>query len=833
MDVFSHRLGNLGFKVLVCALLWASGAAASWRSSLYPAGWEPPTNSSFATDMLIQDFSYAGYHRGEVPVPEVAGPVFDAVATYGADPTGTTDSTAAIQAAIDAAGAAGGGVVRLSAGTFLLSLPEGKSSVLRIRDNGVVLRGSGSEQTFLLNTSTTNMREKVVVWICASPYEDAPVYLAADLPNPTFRLPLEDASSFAPGDMVWLRWDFTPDWVAEHGQEAYWNSTNGYPDATIYQREIIAVDTNENWIETDIPTRYTVKTRDHARVYKLHGRIKECGVENLLIGNLQHPGSDWDEEDYSVPGILAYAVHANWLFDVQRAYDCWISNVHSYQPDGNTSTCHMLSNGIRIYKSCRITVRDCSMKRPQYGGGGGNGYMYRLMTANDCLVENCLAEFSRHGFVVSHAGSTGDVFHRCEDRTTNHATGSTGSYVTSLGDGSDNHMHFSHSCLWDQCRAFDSFWEATHRGTVGNQGLTAAHGVYWNTSGDGTAYPDKLVVTEQARYGYVIGTSGSSSKVWNRDPARCNTWPLDFVEGEGKGASLFPASLYLDQLARRMGRTGSTITVVSTSSAEPGSVLDAEADIAANGLVSSPSSGMAVSGLVRELGARGGTLLLAFDAMKNVSTNAATLGEKLLDGDIDRDSLGKIGVVGDPAGNGLGGDGTYLEGLAFFLDTSGGIDPSVEVRVASFTLEWLSSGDRATVVNPVTKESLECVGGGATYPSFDFDVSSLGLSVHGGESGVVASLFAREGSSFRVSGVNLLLSEPTSVSFSGSHHTGSSFVLNLDLQGVVPHGVDLYRSTALDGQWESLATDYAETNYVDAALPTNPAVFYKVRIERP
>ena len=83
----------------------------AWRSELYPVDWAPPgAEKAFYTDKLIQDFSYAGYKRGEGSVPNKTGPIFDVV-DYGADPTGALDSTQAIQAAIDAAEANGEGVV--------------------------------------------------------------------------------------------------------------------------------------------------------------------------------------------------------------------------------------------------------------------------------------------------------------------------------------------------------------------------------------------------------------------------------------------------------------------------------------------------------------------------------------------------------------------------------------------------------------------------------------------------------------------------------------------------------------------------------------------------
>jgi hypothetical protein len=525
-------------------------AAAPWRSELYPASWVPPTNRSFAVDKLIQDFSYAGYHRGEEPIPSPAGPLFN-VTAYGADPTGTADSTAAIQAAINAAGAVGGGVVLLPQGTFKLSRPAGSNAVLCISKNGVILRGSGPDKTFLVNTSTVMRSASVILVKAPNLSEPLAVYLTEDLPSPTRRLPVTDASLFVPGDRIELRWEFTEAWVAEHNQQQWWNQTNGYPSPAAYQREVTAVNTVEDWIEVDIPTRYTVKTRDNAAVYWRRNWLSESGIENLSIGNVQHPGSEWGETDYTNTTASAYDVHGSFLINIERAQDCWVSNVHSFQPGGNSFTCHMLSNGIRLYRAFRTTVRDCAMRRPEYGGAGGNGYMFCLQTSSDCLVENCTADFSRHGFVIASAGCSGNVFHRCTDRTSNHATGDSGSYLTSGGDGSDCHMHFSHSCLWDQCHAHNSFWESRHRGHTINHGLTSAHGVYWNTTGSGTTYPDKLIVSGQGDYGYVIGTSGDvnavQTTVWG------NTQPEDHIEGVGLGATLFPPSLYLDQLARRLG----------------------------------------------------------------------------------------------------------------------------------------------------------------------------------------------------------------------------------------------------------------------------------------
>ncbi len=570
-------------------LLWLAGgvpaeASEFWRSELYPENWQrPDASASFYDDKLIQDFSYAGYKRGEEPIPDVTGPIFDVV-RYGADPTGNSDSTAAIQAAIDAAERAGGGVVFLPAGEFRVSRIGSGNFVLRISASNIVLRGAGVGETFLLNTTYT-MRNRTVLLIAPPSVTTGNARnITADLPGPTRRIPVANTSGFSPGGFVRLQWAFTDDWIAEHDQEEWWGGTNNRPADARYLREIISVNSSEGWIEVDVPTRYAMKPRDNARVIPVSGLLSNVGVESLSIGNVQHPGTTWGSEDYNDSSKPAFNVHLSHLIRLNNVRDSWITDVHSKRAAENTSTAHMLSNGIRLLNSYRVTLRNCAMRRSQYGGGGGNGYMYRLQHSNEILLERCIADFSRHGFVVSHAGTSGNVFFQCEDRETRRSTGHTGSYDTG-GSGSDHHQHFSHSNLFDRAHAHNSFYIAHHRAFWGgNHGLTSAHSVYWNTTGSGTRYDD-IVVSEQGRYGYVIGTSGT--RFGARNPTGGNTAPADILEGIGSGDTLYPQSLYLDQLSRRLeptvtydanGATAGSAPVDADSPYEPGATVTVQSE---------------------------------------------------------------------------------------------------------------------------------------------------------------------------------------------------------------------------------------------------------------
>lgn len=123
--------------------------AAGWLFSLCAFA-QPQAESSalwteFAADPddhpLIPNNAYAGYARGERPVPEV--PAVVDVRSFGARGDGETPADDAVRRAIDAAWAAGGGAVRFPAGEFVFD------SLILLHRDGVVLRGAGPERTVL------------------------------------------------------------------------------------------------------------------------------------------------------------------------------------------------------------------------------------------------------------------------------------------------------------------------------------------------------------------------------------------------------------------------------------------------------------------------------------------------------------------------------------------------------------------------------------------------------------------------------------------------------------------------------------------------------------
>lgn len=540
----------------------------SWRSKLYPENWKP--GYSDGQGRFLHDFSYAGYHQGEKEIPFIESNIVDVTQPpYNADNTGTTDATAAIQKALNDVGQAGGGVVYLPAGTYKVNPGNGETA-LRMQYSNTVLRGAGPDSTFIFN-STSSMRQKNIILLMGDWCTWANTYgnttkLKNDLLFPTRIIPVQSTEGFKKGDDIILRTDGTPAFIEEHRMSGIWED---WAARVMFLRKIDSIDVENNLVYIDSPTRYFMKIRDNARIYHAKKHITECGIENLSIGNLQSEKQGWAEESYSTPGTGAYDVHTSHAIYVKYAQNCWIKKVNSYHPGSNSGDFHLLSNGILLEQSRNVTVDSCFFQKPQYEGGGGNGYMFTL-SSNDCLIQNCRANDARHNYDFKHAYSNGNVIYNCLGENSKYA--------------SDFHMYLSMANLIDNFTVNRDYLESTFRPYGGSviHGYSSTQSVFYNTKG--IAYHSNkqyIIESRQFGHGYIIGTSGAANKVL-LDPVQGTTngyayngAPRDFAEGIGDGENLFPKSLYLDQLQRRMQDSSAlpeyrvTIRVLHNETGEP------------------------------------------------------------------------------------------------------------------------------------------------------------------------------------------------------------------------------------------------------------------------
>lgn len=550
------RLRNL--LCLLGALLLAAPCSAVdtneyWRSSLYPTDWTPGYADS--EGRYLPDFSYAGYHAGEKPIPEtVPGPRVDVTKPpYNADNTGKEIATGAIQQALNDVGSSGGGTVYLPAGTYRIKFSDADNpTALYMTYSNVLLQGDGVGKTFLyLDEKITRQKSMIAVGSrfapvsLTTPKDGIIAAVRNDVPAQATTIPLADDVAFNVGDWVAIQYTLTKEWIADHNMSDGWDSTISGP---AFFRRVVGVNRKENTITVDIPIRYALKTRDDARVYRVNTPLSEIGLADFSIGMKEHPAIiGWGNDDHSKKGLGAYDVHGNIMVSFRGVVDGWVQDVATYQAKGNRNY-HIHSIGFFFSASRHLTIQRVRVENPQYRGGGGNGYPFEI-SSQECLFLDVTAINGRHNFTISGQQASGNVIYR--------------SYISNPIQAlpADFHAYLSMGNLIDNLTIDQDRYEAADRsGSAGvsgfpKHGVTTTGSVFWNIEGLHYRKDMQAIIrSEQFGWGYVIGTRGPAPKVFAGANSRTN--PADWVEGEGRGAQLSPQSLYYDQLRRRLMREG-------------------------------------------------------------------------------------------------------------------------------------------------------------------------------------------------------------------------------------------------------------------------------------
>ncbi len=506
-----------------------------WRSSLYPESWTPAVPG--ATGSLLHDFSYAGYKYGHEPpthFPQLKH--YDAVRDFGADPNGTTDSTAAIQRAIDTAAAEKGGNVFLPEGAYRCNAP------LFVRMSNIILSGAGPDKTRIAFTGRDaelfprDIHQQIL--FCGEEWPKTDLPLAGDASEFSTTVAVTNPGGLKPGDDIVIGWKITEDFVNEHGMQGVWQAFNGQWQP-FFQRTVVSIDKNATpaRITIDVPLRYPVKVRDGASIILIPHYLEGCGLQDLSLSDAHPGGKEWSDVRFSIAGMY-------------RAKDCWMRNVTSFA-SGADGTYHLQNNGFRIENCKRITLDTCSLANPQNRGPVGGGYLFEVVACSEVLLKDCKGVNGRHNFIQNWGfGTSGCVFLRCF---------SSGSRTFPDPKSEPNHngwaacSEFHHSlamaCLVDSCVLEDG-WLAGNRGSWSKgAGHTSTGCVFWNCSGKGT------LSSWQYGSGYVLGTKDLtvlttvSENVANE--LNKGTAPEDIVQGEELGGFLQPASLYENQRAQR------------------------------------------------------------------------------------------------------------------------------------------------------------------------------------------------------------------------------------------------------------------------------------------
>jgi hypothetical protein len=477
---------------------------------------------------FVHDFSYAGYRNGAEPLPSKAGSPTVSVTDFGADPSGASDSTAAIQQAIDSL-SSGGGVVQIPTGLYRCD------DILTVATPGIVLRGQGPNLSRVFFTRSAGMTSKGHITFRGNVQRETDIPLSKDGVNRSHVVNVADAGTLTVGDEVSVGWVITDAFVEEHGMTGTWQAFNGQW-RSFFRRTIANIDrsTAPHAITLDVPLRYPAKVRDAASLRRETGYLAECGIESLGIAT----AVDWD---------AAWEERLNHAVLMTNVKDCWINNVASFEspnPAAGNAGFHLQCSGIKILDAKRVTIADCSMRKPQNRGGGGSGYLYEISRVNEVLIRDCVAVGGRHNFIQNwDFGTSGCVFLRCNS-SGGHALSSKDDPIGYPGF-CEYHHSLSMANLVDSCVIQDGWFGGNRNAWSSGAGHSVTQSVFWNTRGGG------LLSSWQYGNGYVIGTEGMIVVTAMIGVNATGTGPADYREGIGEGDGLSPGSLYESQLVKR------------------------------------------------------------------------------------------------------------------------------------------------------------------------------------------------------------------------------------------------------------------------------------------
>src|SRR5580698_4413533 len=316
----------------------AAGLAQSWNSQLLPVvnGTPTPQTVDYASrNWALDDFSYTGYFLGAKSLGSVPCNVVNV--------TATGDITTAVQAAINSVGAAGGGIVRIPAGTFTMS------SSVTVNFNNVSIEGAGKGQTVINVPSTYSSPDDPYVGdglftfgrtLGSTSENDGWVNKGALLTTA--------ASAIHRGDLQISTVNAT---AINAGQ---WIANNSYEFSFTYLRRVTAK--TGNLVSIDAPIPWTLDpANNEVRIRATDGNMKEnVGIKGLTINFANNTLASTGRPHGT--GVYFEGVRNGWVYDVQ---------VFNFP-----------RNGIYVTYSARITIQDCWVETAQDTSGDGYGYGY-------------------------------------------------------------------------------------------------------------------------------------------------------------------------------------------------------------------------------------------------------------------------------------------------------------------------------------------------------------------------------------------------------------------------------------------------------------------------
>ena len=361
------------FALVVALVVSGLTAHAETHSQLWGRGgelWEPTSR--------LPDFSFAGYHCGEDPLPKIES-VTD-VTRFGARGDGKTDCTAAFRRAIEETDR---GAIAIPAGRFLIS------DIIWINKPNIVLRGAGPEQTVIVPTteledirpnmgSTTTGRPTSnyswsggFLWARGNYRQSTITQVVSEAQRGTRRLIVADASKLKVGQRiaVQLRDDDYDTLLSDlYSGDPSGTAKVKRPIRPSMVSRIAAIEGASITLER--PLRWDVRTRHTPTLATFEPTVTEVGIEDLSI---EFPAKSY-EGHFTERGLNGIAMNG--------VADCWVRNVRI----SNCDSAVYLSGTF-----CTIDGLVIDSDRPDWRGTTGH---HGITFGHDCLATDF--EFRTH-----------------------------------------------------------------------------------------------------------------------------------------------------------------------------------------------------------------------------------------------------------------------------------------------------------------------------------------------------------------------------------------------------------------------------------------------------
>jgi hypothetical protein len=455
---------------------------------------------------VIPDFSFAGYKKGGVAIPEA--PVKIILTPV------SGDNTKLIQDAIDMVGSlpidTNGfrGAVLLRSGCY-------EVDQLFITRSGVVLRGEGQGlRGTVLYAKLESKHDVITLQGAGSGIQrdnaSRQKITTSYVPLGTRSFEIEDPSDYQVGDTISVLRTPNQFWIEDLGMDEETlcqgkPGCNGWtPNSYTINHERVITQIDNNTITVDLPLVDVMEEQyGGGEIYKasVPGRIQQCGVESLRIESYFDP-NDPNDEDHAWIGV-----------HLKRTINSWVTNVTGQYLGYGTVSISSESNF--------NTIQECAAIDHVSSLSGGRRYSFNISDGMGNLFQRNYTRGGRHDYVTGSRVTGPNVFLDCYSSMPS----------TDIGP----HHRWTTGTLFDNIRG--SSIRVRNRGNSGSgHGWAGNATMFWNL----VSVDDEIhVESPKGGRNWGIGCKGVRQlgggywELWN--------------------SNILPRSLYLQQLEDRLG----------------------------------------------------------------------------------------------------------------------------------------------------------------------------------------------------------------------------------------------------------------------------------------